>query len=568
MRGSGPALLALAALVCAAGGFRRSGAEASADRGGADPERLSPAGVAALRALVEAGVQPDLLWSEFGERRDAVRRFYEAAQFRLAWFRSAGATPQARAIAAALGSSEDRGLDPEDYDGPRWADRLDALDRSTHPAPEAERVRLDVALTVSALRYVSDVLGGRIDPRRLGMGLVRVPGANDPSEVLRDVANADDARRALEDLEPPFAAYRRTLQALQRYRRLAREDAGDPFPVPRRPVEPGGRYPAALRLATFLLRVGDLRGADELERDETIYGAALVEAVRRFQARHGLEPDGRLGKRTLRALNTPLSRRVTQLELTLERWRWAPRGLAAPRIVVNIPEYRLRAIDAAGGSALSMKVVVGRAYRHRTPVFAAEMTYVLFRPSWNVPLAIQRDELLPRIAEDPRYLEREQYEIVDRYGDAARIGHAAEALEGLRAGALRLRQRPGPRNALGLVKFVFPNEHEVYLHGTPAQALFARSRRDFSHGCIRVEDPAALAQFVLRDQAAWTPDAIRAAMDGPQPRRVDLSRPILVLIVYGTAVVSEDGEVRFLHDVYGLDAALERALLERRPYPD
>jgi L,D-transpeptidase YcbB len=400
------------------------------------------------------------------------------------------------------------------------------------------------------------------------MELGRARGAKEAWEVLREVANAGDARRALEDLEPPFAAYQRTLQALQRYRRLAREGAPEPLPVPARPVERGEHYLAAPRLATFLLRVGDLRGTEDLERDETIYGAALVEAVRRFQARHGLEPDGRLGARTLRELNTPLSRRVTQLELTLERWRWAPRGLTAPRIVVNVPEYRLRAIDAAGASDLSMKVVVGRAYRHRTPVFAAEMTHVLFRPSWSVPIGIQRDELLPRIAKDPRFLEREEYEIVDRYGNAARVGHPAEALEGLRAGVLRLRQRPGPRNSLGLVKFVFPNEHEVYLHGTPAQALFARSRRDFSHGCIRVEDPVALAQFVLRDQAAWTPDAIRAAMDGPQPRRVDLIRPIPVLIVYGTAVVSEDGEVRFLHDVYGLDAALERALAERRPYQD
>ncbi len=569
MRGSGSALLALVALLSAADGARRADAGPSTDRGYSDADRLSLEGAAALRGLVEAGVQRDLLWRDFGDCRDGVRRFYEARGFRLAWIGRSGATPQARAIVGALRSSDERGLDPEDYDGPRWPERLHALGRSTQPPSESDRVRLDVALTVSALRYVSDMRDGRIDPRRLGMALAQAGRrATDPSEVLRDLANADDVQRALGDLEPPFAAYRRTVQALQRYRQLAAEDGVETFPLPPRPVEPGERYSAAPRLAAFLLRVGDLRSVDDMERDETIYGAALAWAVRRFQARHGVEPDGRLGPRTLKALNTPLSQRVTQLQLTLERWRWAPRSFAAPPIVVNIPEYRLRAIDAAGGRRLSMKVVVGRAYRHRTPVFAAEMTHVLFRPFWNVPLGIQRDELLPRIERDPRFLERERYEIVDPYGNAAGVEPTAEALECLRAGSLRIRQRPGPHNALGLVKFVFPNEHDVYLHGTPSQELFARPRRDFSHGCIRVEDPVALAEWVLRDQPAWSADAIRAAMNGPQTRRVELVRPIPVLIVYGTAVVSEDGEVQFLDDVYGHDAALERALAERHPYSD
>jgi murein L,D-transpeptidase YcbB/YkuD len=289
--------------------------------------------------------------------------------------------------------------------------------------------------------------------------------------------------------------------------------------------------------------------------------------VKHFQERHGLEADGRMGKDTLEQLNTPLSSRVRQLQLTLERWRWAPRAFPHPPVVVNIPEFTLRAFGPGEVIELTMKVVVGRAYRTRTPVFAQDMSYVVFRPYWNVPLGIQRGETVPKMQKDPDYVRKNDFEVVDRSGHV--ISTAAtrdEQLAQLRSGILSIRQRPGPKNSLGLVVFMFPNEYNVYLHSTPAPELFARTRRDFSHGCIRVEDPVALAEWVLRGNPGWTRDRIVAAMNsGPDSQQVNLAQKIPVLILYGTAVVLPDGEVKFFQDIYGHDAALERALA--RGYP-
>jgi L,D-transpeptidase YcbB len=262
-------------------------------------------------------------------------------------------------------------------------------------------------------------------------------------------------------------------------------------------------------------------------------------------------------------LNTPFRRRVRQLQMALERWRWLPHEFARPPIVVNVPEFRLHALDASSHSALEMNVVVGRAFRHQTPVFAGQMHYLIFRPYWHVPPSIQRAELAPKILRDPSYLAKNGYEVVNRNGE---VVSGAPPVE-LRSLKLSIRQLPGPGNALGLVKFVFPNEHEVYLHSTPSQALFSKARRDFSHGCIRVEKPDVLAAWVLRDQPQWTLEHTRQAMNGTQTRRVNLSAPIPVLIVYATAMVQENGEVCFFQDIYGHDASLERLLDKGYPYP-
>lgn len=215
-----------------------------------------------------------------------------------------------------------------------------------------------------------------------------------------------------------------------------------------------------------------------------------------------------------------------------------------------------------------MKVVVGKAYGHQTPVFASELRSITFRPSWNVPLPIQRDELLLEIEKDPLYLSANSYVITDSSGRAVAGEDLAdnEVKEKLRSGELRLRQEPGPDNALDLIRFDLLDSFDIYLHGTPATELFSRSRRDFSHGCIRVEDALVLAAWVLRDNPEWTPDRMRAVMSGEKTIRVNLGRPIPVLVLYGTAVVMEDGKVCFFDDIYGLDAELERALTAR--YPD
>lgn len=294
------------------------------------------------------------------------------------------------------------------------------------------------------------------------------------------------------------------------------------------------------------------------------YKDALVEAVKHFQQRHGLTPDGRIDPATFRELTVPLSFRAKQLQFTLERYRWLPADLPTRLIVVNIPEFVLRAYDNHHPE-LSMKVIVGRAFRdHQTPIFQDEMEYLIFRPYWNVPIRIVRKELVPDIQKKSGFLAKHQFQLVDGRGQVVipeTIGPAI--LQRLRAGQLDVRQKPGSANSLGLIKFVFPNYFDIYLHGTPEQQLFSRSRRDFSHGCIRVEDPATLAHWVLRDDPSWTMDRIQAAMDGSKSFRVDLPKPIPVLILYGTALVEENGEVHFFQDIYGQDARMERSLASR-----
>jgi murein L,D-transpeptidase YcbB/YkuD len=327
-------------------------------------------------------------------------------------------------------------------------------------------------------------------------------------------------------------------------------------------------YPGVERLTQLLRLVGDLPPDAVVPAGETVYSSALEEAVKRFQSRHGLDPDGRLSRATLEQLNTPVQRRVRQLQFALERWRWVPHEFSHPPIIVNIPEFQLRAWGEADSVALSMKVIVGEAYRNETPVFAKDMRYIVFRPYWHVPLSIQRRELVPKILKDRDYLAKNGYEVTDNRGAVVSTGAVSdETLEGLRRGRALVRQRPGPLNSLGPVVFMFPNEFDVYLHGTPAPELFSRSRRDFSHGCIRVEYPEKLAAWALHEEPGWDEPRIVSAMQGSETIQVNLDHPIPVLVLYTTAMVAEDGTVKFLQDIYGHDAAMEQVLARGFPYP-
>jgi murein L,D-transpeptidase YcbB/YkuD len=313
------------------------------------------------------------------------------------------------------------------------------------------------------------------------------------------------------------------------------------------------------------VRIGDLP-TDTSATASDLYQGALVTAVKRFQTRHGLEPDGRIGKATLAQLNTPLSFRVRQIELSLERWRQLPYDSSGPAIVLNLPEFRLRAFGAGHNLELEMKIVIGQARRLRTPVLSSELDTIIFRPYWSVPLSIQRNELIRDIARDPSYIAKNDFELVTTQ-DVVETKEVVpeKLLAQLRSGKLRLRQRPGPKNSLGLVKFAFPNPYNVYMHDTPAKSLFAKARRDFSHGCIRLEKAEDLAEWLLRTESAWTQERIVEAMQGTESISVPLKHSIPVVTIYRTAVVLESGEVHFFTDIYGEDAALEKELAKRAP---
>jgi len=352
-------------------------------------------------------------------------------------------------------------------------------------------------------------------------------------------------------------------QALARYQLLARRTDLTQLPaLPKRSVGSGETYAGSEALRRLLVATGDLPAApdplhsaqaDAVPADQL--DDTLVTGLKRFQERHGLEPDGVLGRATWRALTTPLAQRAQQIERTLQRWRELPANPYRRAIFINIPRFRLYAMDAMTdleASMLQIDVVVGQTVDElRTPTFVADLTHVIFRPYWDVPRSIAVKELLPAARADASYLARHHYELVTPSGQV--LAPDVASLRALAAGRLRIRQRPGEDNALGSVKFVMPNPYNVYLHDTPARELFSRPARAYSHGCVRVSDPAALAAFALQENASWTRERIAQAMAGSEPLRVDLPEPIRVYFVYGTALAREDGTVLFLDDLYGLE---------------
>ncbi|MGA3043947.1 MAG: L,D-transpeptidase family protein [Bryobacteraceae bacterium] len=520
-----------------------------------------------VRTIAAAGQLPELRWPDFSDYRAHVQNFYQPAGYAPAWIRDGQPTPQALKIIEILKQADSQGLDPEDYDSSRWADRLASLEKSRAARDTAI---WDAALTVCLMRYISDCHIGKINPEHFKFGLsVEAKKYELPSFLRERLVNGRDVAGELAQIGPPFAGYKRTLEALQRYLQLARQDDGAKLPVPVKTVPPGNPYEGISRLASLLRLLGDLPADAAVPGDSNLYQGALVDAVKRFQKRHGLPPDGRLDRQTLANLNTPLSQRVDQLRLALERWHWLPDRFTEPPIVVNIPEFRLRAYDSNQNPVLTMNVIVGKAFRHKTPVFEKDMRYVIFRPYWNVPPSIQRAEIVPAVQKGRDYISKKGFEVVTQAGQVVTSGPISDdVLAQLRSGKLAVRQKPGPENSLGLVKLMFPNEYNVYLHSTPAQQLFSQTRRDFSHGCIRVEKPADLAAWVLRDKSDWSLERAQAAMkSGADNTQVNLITPIPVLILYATAVVDPDGTVQFFDDIYGYDDELKQALAKGYPYP-
>lgn len=484
------------------------------------------------------------------------------------WFDDGRLVPQASQVIDELHRAETYGLDAEAY-------RLPIADSESLAVLQGKagtkvRQRFEAALSEVALRFVSDLHRGRVDPRSLEFQLPAAPAAIDADAALRTLASSHDVATTIRSFEPTLPPYRRLEAVLAAYRPLAADPTLTKLPaLPARSISAGDAYSGTTQLRRLLTAVGDL-AHDTPGAGEGVIDEPLIEAVRRFQQRHGLAPDGVIGPRTFSALTTPLQQRVRQIELSMERWRWLS-AVQRPDIVVNIPQFMLFALprrDQPANDTPEMRVIVGQAYPHtRTPIFSSQITQVVFQPYWDVPRGILVRELLPQIEADPSYLDRHDMEIVRGEGDDARVmTPSAEVIAALAAGQLRLRQRPGPRNALGRVKFVMPNPFSVYLHATPEEALFERAQRTFSHGCIRVSEPAVLAAFVLENaHETWSDAAIEAALCGTQTLRISLAEPVRVVVFYTTAVATRDAGVMFFDDVYGHDRKLNRLLeLARR----
>lgn len=558
-------LWALLAITGCDAAHRGAGKQMDSSASGA-AQPLDSAGQMQLRGIMDAGSDPDLRWPDFSRFKVDATAFYEAEGFQLAWVKNNQPTFQALAYIVMFQQANEKGLIPEDYDASRWSGRLSSLKSD---AAEAKLVRFDAAVTISLMRYARALNVGRLNPNKPGPEVNLAEGKIPLSGFLHEkLENAVDPAAAMKTLEPPWPSYWRTLDALHRVTEMTKQDSGTLLPVPQRPVLPGQAYESIPRLVELLRLIGDLPPNANIESNSAVYSGALVDAVKLYQLRHGLIQDGKLTAAVVNDLNVPLGHRVQQAELALERWRWVSHSFPEPPVIVNLPEFKLRAYDASGHATLFKSVIVGKAYGHKTPVFENAIKYVVFRPYWEVPPSIQRSEIVPHMQRDRNYLSRMKLEVMAPNGTAVARGSITEGvLAGLRAGRYHVRQLPGPRNSLGLVKIIFPNPDNIYLHGTDTPHLFSLSRRDLSHGCIRVEDPADLVAWTLRNNPGWDLQRVKDAMDGTKDNvTVNLTRPIPVLILYTTVATDEDGHTYFLDDIYGFDAELEAALARGYPY--
>jgi murein L,D-transpeptidase YcbB/YkuD len=554
-----------------------------------------------IQPFVQTARLAFLRWPNITDYQPLVKTFYDDRNYEIAWSCDGNPTPAAMGFMKAFAQADLHGLRPEDYDTSRWEDRIRALTGRR----EKDVAIFDVAMTVNVMRFISDLRIGRVNPQHFNFDINVVDKKYNLAEFVSDNAvDVTDVPALLKKVEPNSELYRRTEQALARYLDLEKQQIHqneDPLPEYEHTITVGDTFDDVPALTQRLQLEGDLASdnapAPSVSAESTptknvipsearnprispeappssthqprLYTRQLSEAVKNYQHRHGLTEDGKLTEQTIASLNVPISERVQQLNNTLERWRWLPDPYVNPRLMVNLPEFILRGYTPEHQLDFTMKVVVGKVVgEHQTPVFAHMMKYMIFRPYWNVPVDIARKELVPHIEANRSYLETKNFETVNSKGQP--VPYTARLVA---QGGVMVREKPGPKNSLGLVKFMFPNQYDVYLHSTPATELFNRTRRDFSHGCVRVQKPEDLAAWLLdgqkdKDGEDWDLEKVHEAMaNGPDNHQVNLKTPVPIVIFYMTAEVEDDGHTHFFDDIYGYDADMQKVLEKGPPYP-
>lgn len=487
----------------------------------------------------------------------ALPRFYEDRGFLPAWVTEDGPMPPADSLLRAIELSEREGLEPTNYHLRRiravYAEARQA--RRAHTLVDRTRLAdLDLLLTDAFLVYGAHLVGGAVNPVTIHPEWNATRREADLVAVLDSALEDGRIRQALEGLLPRHPSYHRLRDVLAHHRAIAA--AGGWPALVGTTMRPGERRPEVELLRSRLVLSGDL--AEGQPGPDDLYDEAVREAVRRFQRRHGLTPDGVAGLETNAIMNVPVEERIRSLVVNMERWRWLPRDLGQRHIVVNIAGFEVDLVDG-DSTVFTSRVMVGQRYR-KTPVFSDRMTYLVLSPTWTIPPNILEQDKLPLIRADAAgYLRTNRIRVLRP--DGREVAPAAvdwATVTG--ATPLRFRMDPGPENPLGRVKFMFPNPHHVYLHDTPGRELFDRTSRAFSSGCIRVERPLELAAHLLRGDARWTPDRIAAVANGGVEQTVQLTRPVAVHLLYWTTWAEPDGAVHFRPDIYDRDPALHEAL--------
>jgi murein L,D-transpeptidase YcbB/YkuD len=529
-------------------------------------------------------------------------KLYEENNYSLFWIQSNGLSPQAYEMVEIIRNSGDEAFNPKDYNLKEIESTLSRMDNdleSENSYDDEDLAELELLLSNAFLTYGHDLHYGRVRAEQINLELSTGERPVNLSNLLVTAIETNQVRGTLDGLLPKYPMYAKLRISLKEYREIAANGGWQPVPYGDK-FKKGARGQRVLALSKRLKVTGEL---DSSTPEGDLFDETLDQAVRKYQQRNGLYVDGVVGKSTIEALNVPVEERISQIELTMERWRLLPQYLGNRYILVNIANFHLYGIEN-NNDTINMRIVVGKP-QWNTPMFSEEMTHLIINPYWNIPPSIFRDDIAPKIKQDPEYLAKrsidalglkapekivvEETEVVEvednlestevtdeNNAEEKELSQAEiqnkqaqkEYASKVLSGKYRLRQNPGPGNPLGRIKFLFPNKHSVYLHDTPNRGFFKRAQRNFSHGCIRVEKPLELAEFVLSSNPNWTQSAIQSSINRGKTKTVYLDQTIPVYVLYFTAWVDNEGSVNFHKDVYGLDKTLYNALLTTRSQVD
>ncbi len=481
------------------------------------------------------------------EHTDWAKKFYREREFRLGWFKDNEIVPQAKEMLNMISKAGEEGLDPKKYqfkDFNTMFANLEAAKRDSAKFTEIQK-EIDVALSSTYFVWASDYYRGVVIPREneeiewdVKRNKIKL------HKALMTVLKERESKYSYASFSPLHPDYARLKSALKTYRGI-KAAGGWPAVTANPKLKEGQSDPV---VSVLKKRLG-------LNTTDSTFNAETFNALKKFQSDQGLKPDGTLGAETVKLLNIPVDQRIKQIILNMERWRWIPKSFESDYLIVNIPEYRLRVYEK-GKEQLAMNVIVGKTM-NSTPIFSDKMENVVLAPYWNVPASIVREELGPKIANDPGYLSRSNMELIDAKGNQVSPAQVSWGSVTRDNWKYTLRKKPGPKNDLGDVKFIFPNTNDIYLHDTPHDELFSQAKRNFSHGCVRVEKPLVLAEYLLKP-VGWDMNKIQSTIAGGKEKYVKLKQVLPVYLVYFTAWADENGNVHFRDDIYGHDKTLER----------
>lgn len=523
-----------------------------------------------IQQIVSANSHPYVESHIFSSYKEIIDELYFLSPQHLLWINPVYPDKQRiDAVFQLIANAEASGLNADYYNLSLLKTKWQQLINQEHIS-EADYVFLDTAISINLIHFLSDIHFGRINPVTLDINYNFKNQAITLIPVILEALKNNKISELTEILQPSSTTYLQLKKTLLDYQN-----------TPSRQALIDLQYLRSLRPNDTSQQIVKIRQQLSIINQSTyalppspVYDPYLASKIKQFQFQHGLQQDGIIGRDTIKALNIKPYQRIQMIKLALERLRWLPKLAPSPLIMVNIPAFKLKAYHPDSENkdktqTLNMKVIVGKSKKKKfkSPVFSANMYYLEFSPYWNIPKSITLDEILPQLQENPLYLEQNNIEVVSGFHDnETALPYTEDSFEQLQSGDLMLRQRPGKGNALGKVKFIFPNNYNVYLHDTPARHLFRKPKRDLSHGCIRVEKPTELAQFLLQTRKGWNQKEVIKAMHLPSPKKVRLKKAIPVIIYYSTVSV-EQGNVVFYNDVYNYDAKLAKALFKHKPSP-